>query len=89
MQVSVGELTLSKPGLAKKVIAVQQIIRHPKYVPGNKDGDDIALLMLQEPIVWNDLVQPICLPNPDKKTFTGHLATAAGWGRHQENSKRV
>ena len=52
---------------------------HPNYV-SRQVADDIALINLNEPVVWSDHVQPACLPNPDKETFSGILATVAGWG---------
>ena len=52
---------------------------HPSYVT-RQLADDIALINLDQDVEWNDFVQPACLPNPDKESFAGLLATASGWG---------
>lgn len=62
-----------------KLFRVNQIVMHPSYVT-RQLADDIALVNLDEEIQWSDRIQPACLPNPDKDSFAGLLATAAGWG---------
>jgi hypothetical protein len=60
---------------------INRIVNHPSYDPSkSKVADDIALINLVEEAVWNDLVKPICLPDPDANSFAGTLATVAGWG---------
>lgn len=36
--------------------------------------------MLEKEVDWDTLVQPICLPPEDKETYSGSVATVAGWG---------
>lgn len=62
-----------------KLVAVSQIVMHPSYVI-RQLADDIALINFDEDVQWNNRVQPACLPNPDKDTFSGMMATATGWG---------
>lgn len=50
----------------------------------NKVADDIALIQLDQEAEWNDLVQPTCLPNPDRDSYSGMMATVAGWGLTNE-----
>ena len=52
---------------------------HPSYVT-RQLADDIALINFDEEVEWTDRVQPLCLPNPDKDSFAGLIATAVGWG---------
>ncbi|XP_066958479.1 trypsin-1-like [Macrobrachium rosenbergii] len=41
--------------------------------------NDIAVLVLESPVTFNDYIRPICLP-PANEAFTGAMATVAGWG---------
>lgn len=60
---------------------INRIVNHPSYDPSkSKVADDIALINLAQEVAWNDLVKPICLPDPDKNSYTGAVATVAGWG---------
>lgn len=43
-------------------------------------GQDIALVMLSSPVVWSEVVQPICLPDSDMQFAEGTLCTITGWG---------
>ena len=56
---------------------------HPSYI-SRQVADDIALIQLQEEVEWNDRIQPACLPNPDKDSFSGMIATVSGWGWSDE-----
>ncbi|XP_042216881.1 proclotting enzyme-like isoform X3 [Homarus americanus] len=42
-------------------------------------NNDIAILVLEQPVIYNDFVIPICLP-PSSQQFTGDTVTVAGWG---------
>ena len=65
---------------SSRIIKVTEIIVHPTYSSSAKVISDIALMRLKEEVEWNDLTQPACLPNPDGDSFSGHMATVAGWG---------
>lgn len=68
-----------------RMLRVNRIVNHPSYNPSkSKVVDDIALIQLDQDAEWNDLVQPTCLPNPDKDSYTGMIATVAGWGLTNE-----
>ena len=41
-------------------------------------ADDIVLIQLDQEAEWNDLVQPICLPNPDKDSYSGIMYNRLG-----------
>lgn len=62
-----------------QLFKVNQIVMHPSYVT-RQLADDIALINLAGEVQWSDRIQPACLPNPDKDTFAGLLATVSGWG---------
>ena len=65
---------------SEQTIQVSQIIVHEKYGSLN---NDIALLKLSRPVMFNDKIQPICLPNQgeapavgSKCYITGNIFTA-------------
>ncbi|XP_057338091.1 CLIP domain-containing serine protease HP8-like [Microplitis mediator] len=58
-----------------------QMLVHKRYnTPHFKN--DIALIRLDRPVVYNGFVMPICMPAGDllKKNLTGGIAETAGWG---------
>lgn len=63
---------------------INLIVNHPSYDPSrSKVAHDIALINLVEETSWNDLIQPVCLPDSVTSTsesFDGMTATVAGWG---------
>ena len=68
-----------------RMLRVNRIVNHPSYNPSkSKVVDDIALIELDQEAEWSDWVQPSCLPNPDKDSYTGMMATVAGWGLTNE-----
>lgn len=82
IQVGIGEHSHAGDNAANKerrVLGVRQIILHPNY-KSRQLKDDIALIRLDGEVEWGDRIKPACLPSPDKSTFSGMLATVAGWG---------
>ena len=60
-------------------VAVDRIIMHPDYKPGEKNQHDIALLHLAAPVkYWNDTIQPACLPTRGPEV--GETCVVTGWG---------
>ncbi|KAG7153382.1 CLIP domain-containing serine protease 2-like 1 [Homarus americanus] len=70
-----------------------EIIPHPTFNRRGTIGDDLALIRLDRPAIFNnqshsisiitDFVRPVCLPsaNHDTETFLGgRFATVSGWG---------
>lgn len=72
---------------SSRIVSVKKAIKHPEYSHTTKSVNDIALMRLKEEIEWNDLIQPACLPNPDKDSFSGHVATVAGWGKSDREKR--
>lgn len=64
--------------------SVRRIIVHPRYDRYISDYD-IALLELETPLFFNDLVHPICLPSNPKVFSSGALCYVTGWGSQKEN----
>lgn len=63
----------------KKTFDVKAAIVHPTYV-AKPTKDDIALINIDGNFKWSEYVRPVCLPNSVESSFSGRLATVAGWG---------
>ncbi|XP_058981227.1 uncharacterized protein LOC101898442 [Musca domestica] len=73
---------------------VQHISRRVKRLVRHKGFDfstlhnDIAILTLSEPVKFTKEIQPICLPTSptqQRSSYSGQIATVAGWGSLREN----
>lgn len=86
--VSAGEYRMRTPEQTEQLRNVKNIIIHPrnfkfwqigyKNVP---DDYDIALLKLSTPLVLNDYVSPLCLPNNDDFFTSSNQCRIVGWGK--------
>ncbi|XP_062830824.1 suppressor of tumorigenicity 14 protein [Anolis carolinensis] len=65
--------------------AVKRIIIHPHYDQYISDYD-IALLEMEAPVFFTELVQPICLPSTPRVFIYGTVCYVTGWGAIKENS---
>lgn len=50
---------------------------------------DLALIQLPEPIIFNDYIKPVCLPEKDDTANGGDLATATGWGVYSDSEGQL
>nr|XP_031836002.1 serine protease filzig [Nomia melanderi] len=62
---------------------VRRVIVNRGYDPATFEND-LALLELESPIVFDDHIVPICMPE-DGIDYTGRMATVTGWGRLKYN----
>ncbi|XP_076285340.1 transmembrane serine protease filzig isoform X2 [Lasioglossum baleicum] len=62
---------------------VRRVIVNRGYDPTTFEND-LALLELDSPIVFDEHIVPICMPD-DGIDFTGRMATVTGWGRLKYN----
>ncbi|KAG8431167.1 hypothetical protein GDO86_019328 [Hymenochirus boettgeri] len=78
--VFVGSYKLEKPPYNTEIgILVKSVIIHPNYT-SFKNGYDISLLELSNPVHFTNEILPICLPAA-KVTFpTGLKCWSSGWG---------
>ncbi|KAE8578233.1 hypothetical protein XENTR_v10023410 [Xenopus tropicalis] len=64
---------------------VKNITVHPDYMYEGSSGD-IALIELEEPIVFTPSIQPVCLPSQDVPLPMGTMCWVTGWGNIKENT---
>ncbi|KAG7463650.1 hypothetical protein MATL_G00178930 [Megalops atlanticus] len=68
-----------QPVNGAQYLAVEKIFYHSRYRPKGLDYD-IALMKLAEPLTFDGLVEPICLPNFEEKFEDGKVCWISGWG---------
>uniref|UniRef100_A0AAQ4Q5R8 Prothrombin n=1 Tax=Gasterosteus aculeatus aculeatus TaxID=481459 RepID=A0AAQ4Q5R8_GASAC len=67
----------------EKIVAISEIIVHPKYNWKENLNRDVALLHLRRPVGFTDAIHPICLPNRKVATALmtqGYKGRVTGWG---------
>uniref|UniRef100_A0A803W3Q1 Transmembrane serine protease 7 n=1 Tax=Ficedula albicollis TaxID=59894 RepID=A0A803W3Q1_FICAL len=67
------------------LLSITRIIVHPQYDQSISDYD-IALLEMETPVLFSELVQPICLPSTSRVFLYGTVCYVTGWGAIKENS---
>jgi len=67
---------------------VDAIIKHNDFNSEHLFGNDIALLLLSEPVNFDEFLRPVCLPPPDFDLKPNTRCTVIGWGRssHDETT---
>ncbi|XP_072307111.1 prothrombin [Eucyclogobius newberryi] len=71
----------------ERIVAIDNIIVHPKYNWKENLNRDIALLHMKRPITFSDNIHPICLPNKAvaRALMTqGYKGRVTGWGNLKE-----
>ncbi|XP_075978588.1 trypsin-7-like [Anticarsia gemmatalis] len=61
------------------IIKITDMILHPDYNIDTIDND-VAVIRTAAPIEFNDVIQPIRLPNSNGALEVGSLITVSGWG---------
>ena len=85
LRVVLGTNSLTSPSL--EIEGVTTVILHKDFQRVNMDND-IALLMLEKPITFNELKQPICLPvQPGLSKW--HNCWVAGWGQVKSGTSQL
>ena len=66
---------------------------HPKFELNSKAAYfDVAILVLDSPVVFCDSIRPVCLPNApsdDADHLIGAAVSVSGWGKTDELSPSV
>uniref|UniRef100_A0A8C5JTK1 Peptidase S1 domain-containing protein n=1 Tax=Junco hyemalis TaxID=40217 RepID=A0A8C5JTK1_JUNHY len=78
----------ASPRVMGVVLAMRSIIRiivYPEHDQAISDYD-IAVLEMETPVLFSELVEPICLPSTSRVFLYGTVCYVAGWGAIKENS---
>lgn len=70
---------------------IQNWYVHEEFRKGHHMNNDIGLIVLKSPVIFNDYIQPICLPSKESKYEEGMKCTISGWGSIKSgiSSKRL
>jgi len=63
-------------------LRVSKIISHPSY-SGSNLNNDIALIQLKSPAMFNKYVKPVCIPKQNQDVPVGTQCYITGWGKIQ------
>uniref|UniRef100_A0A8C8AQL3 Peptidase S1 domain-containing protein n=1 Tax=Otus sunia TaxID=257818 RepID=A0A8C8AQL3_9STRI len=80
-----GLHTINEKSSRVTVRSIKRIVIHPQYDQSIADYD-IALLEMETPVFFSELVQPICLPSTSRVFVYGTVCYVTGWGAIKENS---
>ncbi|XP_010074783.1 PREDICTED: transmembrane protease serine 7-like [Pterocles gutturalis] len=80
-----GLNTINEKSSRVAMRSIKRIIVHPQYDQSVSDYD-IALLEMETPVFFSELVQPICLPSTSRVFVYGTVCYVTGWGAIKENS---
>ncbi|XP_068602085.1 transmembrane protease serine 3 [Brachionichthys hirsutus] len=75
-----------QPVNAARALEVERIVHHARYRPKGLDYD-VALMKLARPLVFNGLVEPICLPNHGEQFEEGTRCWISGWGATEDEGE--
>ncbi|XP_023246174.1 trypsin-1-like [Copidosoma floridanum] len=82
LHVKAGKHSIRTTEKTEQLVKVAQVFTHEKY-PNGVAPYDIALLKLERPLVFGELVQPIGLPAPDSQVTSD--VVLSGWGSVTSN----
>ncbi|NXH50003.1 ST14 protein, partial [Dicaeum eximium] len=83
-----GSHTINEKSNSVAMRSIIRIIVHPQYAQSVSDYD-IALLEMETPVPFSELVQPIRLPSTSRVFLYGTVCYVTGWGDIKENSHPV
>ncbi|KAH9494424.1 Transmembrane protease serine 3 [Bulinus truncatus] len=78
-QIIAGKHHLNKIDPGERTVNVAKIFMHTNY-NNNTIANDIALLLLEQPLTYSNVIRPICLPTEDQGVRAGENCLLAGWG---------
>ncbi|XP_059825263.1 transmembrane protease serine 11C-like [Hypanus sabinus] len=61
--------------------SISRIKNHPNFSFPVNFNNDFAVLELSSPLIFNDFIQPICLPSSSKIFHAGQKCRITGWGK--------
>ncbi|XP_070823422.1 trypsin-1-like [Chaetodon trifascialis] len=83
VEVRLGEHNIRVNENTEQFIRSSRVIRHPRYSSYNINND-IMLIKLSKPAVFNQYVQPVALPTSCAPA--GTMCTVSGWGETESST---
>lgn len=80
-KVIAGKHNVDKTDPHQREFSVQKIIMHSAY-DSQTVANDLAILVLQDRIIYDDYIRPACLPD-GHNYYIGQVCLTAGWGDTQ------
>lgn len=77
LQVRVGSADWSKGG---KLVNVTRFVRHPKYNKPTSLNNDVAVLILSEPLTFGSTIGPVVLAGKSLNLPAGTMVNISGYG---------
>lgn len=77
LKVVTGQFDRCFPDVSSTNHSVDRIHVHPDYNPGNR-ANDLAILKLSAPVIFERRIGTICLPTPGS-SYLGQVVTLVGW----------
>ncbi|NP_001081896.1 ovochymase-2 precursor [Xenopus laevis] len=85
MRVYIGEYDQILKEETEQMFRVIEIFKHPNFNQSQPMNYDVAVLLLDGSVTFDENIQPACLPNPDDVFEPGDLCVTLGWGHLTEN----
>uniref|UniRef100_A0A8C6X9X8 Peptidase S1 domain-containing protein n=1 Tax=Naja naja TaxID=35670 RepID=A0A8C6X9X8_NAJNA len=82
-KIVLGATDLSRLPDIAQLRSIKRIIFHQDYNPTTKIND-VALIELDNPVIFNDYVQPICLPPVSLDSDAFSICYVSGWNSSGE-----
>jgi len=79
--------SLSERDAGEKMVRIRKIFVHERY-DDKPNNNDIALIMLKDPVQYTDYIRPVCLPDVRSSIITGQTALVTGWGETKDRYNR-
>ncbi|XP_067928262.1 MAM and LDL-receptor class A domain-containing protein 1-like [Watersipora subatra] len=67
---------------------VKRVVLHPGYMHVY-NGSDMALLFIQQPINYTDIIMPACLANPEDEYSPRSYCYLTGWGKTETEGSNL
>ncbi|TRY75247.1 hypothetical protein TCAL_01673 [Tigriopus californicus] len=83
MRIFLGDHDLRLRDKEEQHARVKAIIKHKSFKTSTFHND-VAILVMETPITFTDVIQPVCLEEDPNKLFVGETLQVAGWGRTSE-----
>ncbi|XP_062040852.1 transmembrane protease serine 9-like [Lepus europaeus] len=80
-----GTASLLGVGGSPVKVGLRRVLLHPQYDASVLDFD-LAVLELARPLVFNEHIQPVCLPPATQQFPAGRKCVISGWGSTREGN---